>query len=278
MSDMDEEFSVLHRKLFNIVQQWASTNQMTQNDMFIQWKKWTFAGLKPIMSAKKIKQIMGVNDVLEYVAHMTLYQPVAESFYIQQDTDTGTVKYWNKNNTENDSTKPYNEYLDHFQHIFDIRTFNMNQQMEDLQQKVAACENTQKNHFADMRHTTQQITTSIINESITTLKTTIETTVKQNLAAFEENLNLMVDEMIQDVYAAADDANKQMQISLEKKKKELEDFLSSTQTNIPGNPSQHQTSQKEPRFNVTLDPFDTMASLPNTNFQRSPNFTQYPPP
>jgi hypothetical protein len=53
MSDMDKEISVLHRKLFNIVQQWASTNQMTQNDMFIQWKKWTFAGLKPIMSAKK---------------------------------------------------------------------------------------------------------------------------------------------------------------------------------------------------------------------------------
>jgi len=286
MSDMDEEFSVLHRKLFNIVQQWASTNQTTQNDMFIQWKKWTFSGLKPIMSAKKIKQIMGVNDVLEYVAHMTLYQPVAESFYIQQDTDTGTVTYWNRNNTENDSTKPYNEYLDHFQHIFDIRTFNMNQQMEDLQQKVAACENTQKNHFANMRHTTQQITTSIINESITTLKTTIETTVKQNLAAFEENLNLMVDEMIQDVYAAADDANKQMQILLEKKKKELDDFLSSSQTNIPGNPSQHETSQKQPRFNVTLDPhfkkspnpFDTMASLPNTNFRRSPNFTQYPPP
>jgi hypothetical protein len=53
MSDMDKEISVLHRKLFNIVQQWASTNQTTQNDMFIQWKKWTFAGLKPIMSAKK---------------------------------------------------------------------------------------------------------------------------------------------------------------------------------------------------------------------------------
>jgi len=122
-----------------------------------------FAGLKPLLPAKKIKHIMGVNNVLKYVAQMVQYVPVINNFIMQEDKNTGTVTYWNKH-SEHDVTRTYyNEYLDHFQHIFDIHTFNMSQQMEKIHQKVEACENTQRNHFANMQHTTQQITTSIIS-------------------------------------------------------------------------------------------------------------------
>jgi hypothetical protein len=238
------------------------------------------------MHAKKIKHIMGVTHLLQYVGCMKQYQTVQDNFHIQEDPDTGTVIYWTKNDIGNNGTAPYSEHLDHTQHIFDIRTFNMNIQMDELQQKVDACEYTQRNYFANMKHPTQQVTTSIFNESMSHLRATMEQKVQQTLSLFEDNLNSMIDEMIQDVYAATDDANKQMKQSLDTAQKEFEHFLSTQQKNAQNNIHQQEPSQKPPRFNVTLDPhfrkspnpFDTTASLPNTSFRPALALSQFPPP
>jgi hypothetical protein len=60
-----------------------------------------------------------------------------------------------------------------------IQVDEMNKKLEDLEHKTEACEHTQKNQFVNIKHTTQQLTTSIINDSVTVLQKSINTMVNE---------------------------------------------------------------------------------------------------
>ncbi len=113
----------------------------------------------------------------------------------------------------------------------------------------------------------------------------MERLVTEKLLIFEQSLNQLIDEMLQDVYTASDDANKALYQNMEQRlatfweqlkieKEEQEQYLknlygnlqSSTAENPPCSmsaniPSSMSTTGQKPRFKVHLDP----------NFRRSPN-------
>ena len=98
----------------------------------------------------------------------------------------------------------------HFTEKLHVKTHELKAQLIEVEVKAEACAATQKNHYANLRGTTQQITNSIVNSAIASLKQSIEDIMSTKLAAFEWTLNQVVDDVIQDVYVSTDDGHKAM--------------------------------------------------------------------
>jgi hypothetical protein len=69
LDDHDTEFLVLHKMAYKIIQEWAVEHTQMDNN-WMQWKKWTFAGVKAIQPAQQIKKILQVNNIFDYVKRM----------------------------------------------------------------------------------------------------------------------------------------------------------------------------------------------------------------
>jgi len=65
VDDMDTEFLVFHKITFEVIQAWAVDHTQMDNN-WMQWRKWTFAGLKALQSAQQIKKIFQVNSIFDY--------------------------------------------------------------------------------------------------------------------------------------------------------------------------------------------------------------------
>lgn len=83
--------------------------------------------------------------------------------------------------------------------------------MTEVQQSVEAFEETQNAYYTTIKTTTQQVMTSIVNESMTLFAQEVEHMIQEQFVNMEWHLNQMVDKMLQDVSAAADDAQIQLQ-------------------------------------------------------------------
>jgi hypothetical protein len=73
VSDTDIKFAVLHKRVFETIQDWALWPDISNTDLLIQWKKWTFNGMKAMSSSKQIRSILGIQTVREYITTMSKY-------------------------------------------------------------------------------------------------------------------------------------------------------------------------------------------------------------
>ncbi len=114
----------------------------------------------------------------EYVAVMTIY-PIEGIIAIIADDSQGTLQY-----TITQEFKPMDitknvEQIYFLNELITIQAHEMNKKLEELEQKTEPCEHTQKNHFVTIKHTSQQLTTSIVNDSVTALQKSINTMVNE---------------------------------------------------------------------------------------------------
>jgi hypothetical protein len=60
---------------------------------WMEWKKLEFAGLKPIQPSAKIKAILHVDNLGEYVKKMEVYPVFADTFHVTTDSQ-GKFQFW----------------------------------------------------------------------------------------------------------------------------------------------------------------------------------------
>jgi hypothetical protein len=120
--------------------------------------------------------------------------------------------------------------------------------MKDIQQRIEVFEHSQKQYYNTIKTTTQQLNTSHVNISINTIKQNIDDIVAEKIKHFEDNLNQVVDEMLQDVYAASEEATNAFHLATETHLKEFTEKLLETSRN-----ETNESKQKPPQFHVTLD-------------------------
>jgi hypothetical protein len=292
LTNNDEEFKVFHKLIYDAIAGWAAKQETHQHPLWMQWTKWVFSGLQPIMSAQRIKQIMGVQTLFQYVELIMTFPPIQQTF-------TVTI---NSTNIIYSHVPIYRIAADHnfldFQHFterFHIKTTEIARQLLDIEMKTDACANTQKHQFANMRQITEQTTTSIVNSSIASVKLTIENMIAEKLKRFEENLDHMVDDLIQEVYASSEEghramlqAHENMLIEVEQQlqqkrlafEKQIQDSMPKLQPLEPSSvpkphsPPYHQAARFshiniDHNFKKSANPYDT-SSIPDTNMRRSP--------
>jgi hypothetical protein len=98
----------------------------------------------------------------------------------------------------------------HQHHDYEIKMHTFKTSCDDLQLKLDACEHTVKHHFTMYKQNIQRINTTIINEFIEQMKINITALISDKMLEFEGKFNALVDDMIQDVYVASEEANKTM--------------------------------------------------------------------
>jgi len=76
VTDRDIEFCILHKTIFAEIMLWMEDQTNTQDHRSMQWRKWLFAGLKPIQPAHKIRKITSVTNIHEYIQKLHPYPPL----------------------------------------------------------------------------------------------------------------------------------------------------------------------------------------------------------
>jgi hypothetical protein len=257
-----------------------------QGDKWLQWKKWIFHGLRPIQPAQNIKKIMEVSDIHEYLQKVQPYQPFQQQFIIYDSEDPKTIRYSYLGH--DDRTPTVGDYQ-HFSALFDINIHQMNTRLHELNVKIAGCEYTLKNHFVQQKSKLKEITTQILTESAILFRHQIEQTIREKTIEFEQHLTGVLDEMIQYVYTAADEAHDTLQTTSQqlvnefqdkiKEKKDMveKDFITSLQNQGNAQGSVHSTLPTPPtnprfpnaqvnmQFCRSANPYETTTSLPDVH-------------
>jgi hypothetical protein len=101
----------------------------------------------------------------------------------------------------------------------------MNTRLHELNVKIAGCEYTLKNHFAQPKSKLKEITTQILTESAILFRHQIKQTIREKTIEFEQHLTGVLDEMIQDVYTAADEAHDTLQTTSQQLVNEFQDKI-----------------------------------------------------
>jgi Skp family chaperone for outer membrane proteins len=70
--------------------------------------------------------------------------------------------------------------------LFHVKTHNIQNYMMDIQHRVEAFEQYQKQYYNEVKQTTQQLITSIITSSVTAVKQTRNSIVAEKIQHFEE--------------------------------------------------------------------------------------------
>jgi hypothetical protein len=82
--------------------------------------------------------------------------------------------------------------------------------------KIAGCEYTLKNHFAQQKSKLKEITANIITECTTTFKQQMDQIIWDKTQIFENHLSVIMDDMIQDVSHTANEAHDTLQVTSKK--------------------------------------------------------------
>jgi Skp family chaperone for outer membrane proteins len=80
--------------------------------------------------------------------------------------------------------KSYTQWA--FMNLFHVKTHNIQNYMMDIQHRVEAFEQYQKQYYNEVKQTTQQLITSIITSSVTAVKQTRNSIVAEKIQHFEE--------------------------------------------------------------------------------------------
>ena len=292
MSDHDDEFKVMHKILYDMIDNWAANPAPHQHPKWMQWTKWVFAGLHAIMPIPRLKTVLDVHTMFDYVNKVLTFPPIQENFTF--DIASDSVKY---SHLPHYRLAPDHGFMD-FMHLtekFHNKTQELTKLLVEVEMKAEVCATTQKHHFANLHHNTQQLTAGIVNTSIASLKQSIEDIVSKKITAFEQTLDQKIDDIIQDVYASSENghnamiqAHENMLLDVEEQlqqkhlnfQQQIQDLLptqtvESAQTISPYRPAAwFNHSNIDHNFKQSTNPFDTH-SVPDHNLCRSPTFGNY---
>lgn len=297
VADTDPEFGILHKKLYELVKTWAETNEAKCHQHWMQWIKWGFAGLRAIQTADKIKRIMQVADIQHYIDKMLIFPPILQHLHIIKNETDGSIKYalqhLSPTTVNSAAIVQLSQDFHHFMQAYELKIVTLNTQLTDLQHAMIGCEQYMKTHMATYKskiekisHDTIDTTLNTINQMVSQTLSIIPNEIANKTATLESDLNKLIDDMIQDIYVATEDANKAMYDNSEhilhtftsKLKQQIDDHQH--MRNSPPTSSNIypvHTSSTSPRFpNVRLDgnfrrspnPFDSSASVPDFSNRR----------
>ncbi len=128
LDDNDTEFLVLHKMAYKIIQEWA-VEHMQMDNTWMQWRKWTLAGLKALQPTQQIKKILQVSNIFDYVKHMNKFPVFQKAFDITENTDLSEIQYHylfgavSKGQNNHINSAKYD--FDHFMNVFHVKTYNM---------------------------------------------------------------------------------------------------------------------------------------------------------
>lgn len=151
--------------------------------------------------------------------------PVFYKLFKTATNSQGAMQHWTPEIPPQVDITYTNEQLFFLNELVAIRVHEMNQKMEDIEHKADVCVQTQKSHFTNLKSTTQQLTTSIVSESLTTLRISMNAMINEKMLHFENSLNQLVDETLQDVYAASKEGNKMLIQTMEQMISQFENKL-----------------------------------------------------
>jgi hypothetical protein len=187
MLESDYEFKMFHKILYNGIAEWSQTDAAQQHAKWMEWKKLEFASLKSLQPVARIKNILQVNNINDYITKTTEYPVFDEIMSIAANEKEHHVHWTTKKPVKVDITEINNatEQLYFLNELINIRVHEMNKKLDKLEHKTEACAHTQKNYFANIKHMTQQLTTSIVNDSVSALQKSINTMITERLHMFK---------------------------------------------------------------------------------------------
>ncbi len=94
--------------------------------------------------------------------------------------------------------------------IFRLNVSQMMYHLNNFQTRLEGCEYTLKKHFAKQQQRMEGMTSKLMQSYITKIQQQLDQIVAEKLNVFEQQLNSMIEEMVQDVKLAADEANDTM--------------------------------------------------------------------
>jgi hypothetical protein len=195
---------------------------------------------------------MGVTNINEYIQKVQPY-PSFQEKYILHDTGDAMVMKYSYFGVEGEQKyqTPVLESFEHFTSFFDINICQMQTRLQDLQTRVEACEDTEKNHlnkhqkrFTEMINLQmadfEQCMTTKMEETIeahtllfaASLQQQMDTKLSETSTNFESQLSTITVSMLQDIYDAAEDGRKALVKSMEEHLQDFKAILAVEKANI----------------------------------------------
>jgi hypothetical protein len=177
---------------------------------------------------------MQVTGLQEYVDTIMHYPPVLTKFHMVKSEHDKSIRYciqYEHDTSLDDETKLLclTQQFHRFTQQYEIKVARMNLQLTETIHAMTGYEHFIKNHFSDYKGKIDRMAGDIVACTIAEINRTIEHSMKtlhdsisQKSEAFESDLNNIVDNIIQDVYAASDEVHAAMQDS---KKDALSKFV-----------------------------------------------------
>ncbi len=282
VSDNDIEFCIFHKLIFEEITSWANSNDAKLDNKWMMWNKWIYAGLKPIQPAKEIRKILDINNINEYIDKLQPFQPFHKNFVLYDTANSDSIKYSYNNERNEDLLQP--DKITRFNASVNIQMHQMQQRLQDFNTKIEGCGYTLKNHFSLQRTKLKNLSAEVHTEYTTKFKHHLDNLINESAAnyvakfeqhmdhvineritAFQQQLDIIFDEMIQDAYGIADDGNATMTATKEQLLTEFQQKMEEHKALAEQTLLHHVSPPNKPtpsRFsNVKIDP----------NFRRPPN-------
>jgi len=222
IADTDINFCILHHDIHRELSQWAQYGDIKADNKWMQWRKWLFSGLKPIEPAAHIMKILGVQNIHEYFQTFQPY-PVIQQKFIVHDINDPNILEDSYAETVQTRYEDFQGKMTHFSTYFDITIHQMTDRMQNLNSKLEACEHNIKTFYSQQKVRLQDIANGVITNYSNQLENSLETMIKdkrdlmenqyipEKITQFENQLHSVIDELMQDVYGAADEAHESLQ-------------------------------------------------------------------
>jgi len=189
------------------VHKWAANPDTHQHPQWMLWTKWVFAGLYAVMPTARLKTVLDTHTLFDYVNKMMKFSPIKENFTF--DIKADSVMYSHVPHYRFAPDQGFMDFM-HFTEKFHIKTQELTKHLVEVEMKAEVCATTQKHHLANLHHNTQQLTAGLVNASTASFKKSIEDIISSKMNLFEQTLDQMIDDMIQDVYASSENGHKAM--------------------------------------------------------------------
>lgn len=224
---------------------------------------------------------MQCHDIYAYMNHMTQFPPIQQQFKVEKCADNTSIKYTMtlvETNATHQNLASLQLKFSHFMHYHDVKIAKLTAQLQDAMHTMRGYEEYLNHNISYQKLKLEQVANDIVLHTIGELNSAIQhtmTTFQSNMQgkseAFELELNIIVDYMIQDVHAASEAGHHAM---TEQRDHMLHDFKCQLLHEINSLPTSTSVSpHPSTRFpNVTLDP--TFKCSPNPFDPTSPSSEQ----
>jgi hypothetical protein len=231
--NLDAEIRIFHKRVFSIINQWATQEDSKLEPMWATWKKWLWQGLKPSNTFQEIMKVMKVQSLQEYVTQLnlfTIFQSNVEVQWVNDNKDfTYHISCYNDDNLSlptlqsatDKQIRIFKQDLDHLSLLHEVKMELIQTKTKSLEDKLMACEHMVKTHFIQYKDNLLRVTADMMETTAKSINDTIEKTIAETMTQlyqslvskidqFEQMINKTVDDVIQDVYVAAEAAHNAM--------------------------------------------------------------------